>query len=110
MSVKREDNIMGESYEVEHGSFTPLVMTPLGAVGRVASKFYSRLSESMAEKRKEQCSVIRNWMPEKISFATINYVYMCVRSGFTCRSIYPLRNIDLENDPRTSDDHHTSEI
>ena len=27
MSVKREDNIMGESYEVEHGSFTPLVMT-----------------------------------------------------------------------------------
>ena len=110
MSVKRENNIMGESYEVEHGSFTPLVMTVLGGVGREASKLYSRLSESTAEKRKERCSVIRNWMPEKISFAMVNYVYMCVSSGFTCRSIYPLRNIDLENDLRTSDDPHTSDI
>ena len=39
--------------EVEHGSFTPLVMTALGGMGREASKFYSRLSESIAEKRKE---------------------------------------------------------
>ena len=110
MSVKRENNIMGESYEVEHGSFTPLVMTVLAGVGREASKLYSRLSESTAEKHKERCSVIRNWMPEKISFAMVNYVYMCVSSGFTCRSIYPLRNIDLENDLRTSDDPHTSDI
>ena len=29
--------------EVEHDSFTPLVMTALGGMGREASKFYSRL-------------------------------------------------------------------
>ena len=46
-------------YEVEHGSFTPLVMTALGGMGREASKFYSRLSESIAEKRKERYSVIK---------------------------------------------------
>ena len=39
--------------EVEHGSFTPLIMTALGGMGREASKCYSRLSESIAEKRKE---------------------------------------------------------
>ena len=33
--------------EVEHGSFTPLVMTALGGMGREGSKFYSRLSESI---------------------------------------------------------------
>ena len=39
--------------EVEHGSFTLLVMTTLDGMGREASKFYSRLSGSIAEKRKE---------------------------------------------------------
>ena len=45
--------------QVEHGSFTPLVMTALGGMGREASKFYSRLSESIAEKRKERYSAIK---------------------------------------------------
>ena len=48
------------------GSFTPLVMTALGGMGREASKFYSRLSESIAEKRKERYSVIKNWISRKI--------------------------------------------
>ena len=43
--------------EVEHGLFTPLVMTALGGMGREAIKFYFLLSESIAEKRKEQYSV-----------------------------------------------------
>ena len=47
--------------EVEHGSFTSLVMTALSSMGREASKFYSCLSESITEKRKEQYSVIKNW-------------------------------------------------
>ena len=58
--------------EVEHGSFTPLVMRALSGMGRDASKFYSRLSESIAEKRKEQYSVIKNWISQKISFALVN--------------------------------------
>ena len=75
-------------------------MKALGGMGRGASKFYSRLSESIAEKRKERYSVIRNWISRKISFALVNCVYMCVRRS---RSICPLRNIDLANDPRTSE-------
>ena len=86
--------------EVEHGSFTPLVMRALGGIGGEASKFYPRLSESIAEKRKERYSVIKNWISRKISFALVNCVCMCVRGS---RSIYPLREIDLENDPRTSE-------
>ena len=37
-------------------------MTALGGMGREANKFYSRLSESIAKKRKEQYSVIKNWI------------------------------------------------
>ena len=65
-------------------------------MGRDASKLYSRLSESIAEKRKERYSVITNWISRKISFALVNCVCMCVRGS---RSIYSLTDIDLEIDP-----------
>ena len=86
--------------DVEHGSFIPLVMTALGGMGREGSKFYSRLSESNAEKLKKYYMVMKNWILWKISFALANCVSMCVRGS---RSVYPLRDTDLENDPRTSE-------
>ena len=75
-------------------------MTALRGMGKEASKFYSRLSESVAEKRKERYGVIKNWILQKISFALVSWVCMFVRGS---RSIYPLRDIDLENDPRTNE-------
>ena len=65
-------------------------MTALGGMGREASKVYSRLSESIAGKRKERYSVIKNWISRKISFALVNCICMCVRGS---RSIYPLREL-----------------
>ena len=64
-------------------------MTGLGGMGREASECYSRLSESIAEKRKERYSGIK-----------IRCFCMCVRGR---RSVYPLRDTDLENDSRTSE-------
>ena len=75
-------------------------MTALVGMGREASKLYSRLSESIAEKRKECYGVIKNWISRKISFALVNCVFLCVRGS---RSVYPLIDIDLENDSRTSE-------
>ena len=51
--------------EVEHGAFTPLVVTTLGGMGRELSKSYSRLLESIAEKLKKGYSVIKNWISWK---------------------------------------------
>ena len=86
--------------EVEHGSFTPLVTAALGDMGREGNKFYSRLSESIAEKRKGRYSVIKKLdITENINCAGQLWV-LCVRGS---RSDYPLSDIDLENDPRTSE-------
>ena len=46
-------------------------MTASGGMGREASKLYSRLSESIAEKCKERYSV-KKWISRKISFALVN--------------------------------------
>ena len=37
--------------QVEYGTFTPLVMSTTRGMGRESSKFYSRLSELISEKR-----------------------------------------------------------
>ena len=43
--------------EVEHGSFTPIVMSAYGDIGKESNKFYSRLAELLAEKN-QQVSVM----------------------------------------------------
>ena len=75
-------------------------MTAFVGIGRETSKSFSRLLESIAEKRKERYSVIKNWISRKISFVLVICVCMCMRGS---RSVYPLRDIDLENDPCTSE-------
>ena len=37
--------------QIEHGSFTPLIFSTIGGMGREASTFYSKLAEKIAEKR-----------------------------------------------------------
>ena len=44
--------------EVEHGSFTPIVMSAYGDIGKESNKFYSRLAELLAEKKNQQVSVM----------------------------------------------------
>ena len=40
--------------EVEHGSFTPVVMSAYGGIGKEGNKFYSRLAELLVEKKNQQ--------------------------------------------------------
>jgi hypothetical protein len=71
--------------QVEHGSFTPLVMSATGGMGRECHKFYSRLSEIIAEKRGQNYSIIASWIRRKISFSLINSIGLCLRGS---RSVY----------------------
>ena len=63
--------------QVEHGSFTPLVMSAAGGMSRECKHFYRRLSEIIAEKRKQDYSLIRR----KISFSLIESIGMCIRGS-----------------------------
>ena len=74
-------------------------MIVLDDMGMETSKFYSRLSESIAGKQKERSSVMKNWISRKISFALVNCVFMCMRGSIL---VHLLRDIELENDPSTS--------
>ena len=55
--------------QVEHGTFTPLVMSATGGMGRECHKFYSRLSEIVADKRGQNCNVVASWIRRKVCFS-----------------------------------------
>ena len=67
--------------QVEYGTFTPLVMSATGGMGQELSKFYSRLSQLISEKRESSYSIFATWIRRKIMFALIKSVGMCLRGS-----------------------------
>ena len=57
--------------EVEHGSFTPLVMSLSGGCGNAGSVCYKRLASMLAEKWDQPYSSTLAWMRCKLSFALL---------------------------------------
>ena len=55
--------------EVEHATFTPLVLSTTGGMGRAATTFYKRLASMVAEKRDVPYAVTLNWIRCRLSFA-----------------------------------------
>ena len=39
------------SFQIDHGTFTPLVLSVNGSMGRESQKFYLRLAQMISEKR-----------------------------------------------------------
>ena len=48
--------------EVEHGVFTPLVLSTTGGIGREAATFYKRLADEISTKEQKQYSVVMGWI------------------------------------------------
>ena len=67
--------------EVEHGSFTPIVMSAYGGIGKEGNKFYNRLAELLAAKKNQQLSAMTSWIRRKLVFALINSLWMCIRGS-----------------------------
>ena len=61
--------------DVEHGSFTPIVMSALGGMGRESTKFFVRLSEIILENRHQPYSLISAWIRRKLLLLLFASVY-----------------------------------
>ena len=67
--------------EVEHASFSPLVFSLLGGMGKATQTVYKRLASLLSEKKKEPYSKI------------INFIRIHIRFSLLCSPIASLRNI-----------------
>ena len=66
---------------VEHGTFTPLVMSCFGGMGTEATRFYGRLGAKIAEKRDNHMSETLNFIRTKLSFSMLRSGLLCIRGS-----------------------------
>ena len=71
--------------QIEHGSFTPLVMSATGGMDRECKKFYARLAEMISYKRETSYCIIAVWVRRKITFSLIKSIGICLRGS---RSVF----------------------
>ena len=65
--------------EIEHSSFTPLVMSLTGGLGREAQAAYKHLASLLASKRDQPYSVTMGWLRCSLSFALLCSSILCIR-------------------------------
>ena len=80
--------------EVEHGVFTPLVLSTTGGLGSEATTFYKRLADLISSKQQKHYSNVMCWLRCRLSFAILRSAIMCIRGS---RSSYhrPRCEIDI---------------
>ena len=67
--------------EIEHGSFTPIVMSAYGGYGRETERFMSQLIHKISEKKDVPVSSISNYIRTKLSFILVKAQVMCIRGS-----------------------------
>ena len=58
--AKKQQESRRRIIDIEHGTFTPLVLTTGGGMAREATVFYKRLAS--LQKRNEEYSVMMGWL------------------------------------------------
>ena len=102
-SYRRHENEKRRAYEkrvveVEHGSFTPIVLSSTGGWGPSASIMYKRLASLIAMKHAASYSETMRMIRCKIAFSLIDSAVMCLRGA---RSSFhkPVKALDLIDTP-----------
>ena len=73
---KRHENEKRRNYEervreVEHGSFTPLVFSATGGMGKAATVMYQRLASLLSVKRAQSYSKTMSWLRCQLTFSLL---------------------------------------
>lgn len=67
--------------QVDQGTFTPLIFSCLGGIGRESSAMYKRIAVKLSEKRKCDFSTVMNWIRTRLNFSLIRSCLLCVRGS-----------------------------
>ena len=81
---RKHENIKKRAYEqrvreVEHGHFTPVVLSLTGGMGPAATVCYKRLASMLAEKRDQPYSRIVSWLRCSLGFSLLRSAIQCIR-------------------------------
>ena len=63
---------------MENGTFSLLVFSANGGMGRECKTFYKRLSQMIADKRNLQYAMAANYIRAKVSFSLLRSALLCL--------------------------------
>ena len=66
---------------VEHGSFSPIVLSAYGGFGKETDRFIKKLTNKLSEKKEIPCSTMANYIRTKLSFELVRSQVLCVRGS-----------------------------
>ena len=83
--------------EVEHASFTPLVLAATGGLANEATIFYKRLASLIAAKRNNPYNATLSWLRCRLSFSLLRSAIRCIRGArSSCgHTLYSPISLDL---------------
>ena len=87
--------------EVEHGTFTPLVMSLTGGLGNAATVCYKRLASLLCAKWNQPYNSTMAWIRCRLTFSLLRSAIQCIRGarsagGHASREFHPLDLISAE--------------
>ena len=78
---------------VEQGTFTPLIFTTDGAMGRECQKYHKQLAEKISTKNGDRYDEVMRYIKVKTSFLVLKGTLMCLRGSRTIK-----RNVEGGDD------------
>ncbi len=76
-------------FEIEQGTFTPLVFTTTGGMGKECMRYhYSGLAELLAIKRGEDYATTISWIRARTSFTLLRSALTCLRGSRARKIMY----------------------
>ena len=91
--------------EVENATFTPLVFSTTGGMGRAATTFYRRLASLLSEKRGTFYSKTMDWVRCRLNFALLRASIMSIRGARSSRFHPALEGIQEPIDLQLAEGH-----
>ena len=67
--------------EIEHASFTPLVLSATGGMANEATVFYKRLASCLATKWDQPYSSTMSWLRCRLTFSLLRSAIQCIRGA-----------------------------
>ena len=67
--------------DVEHGSFSPIVLSAFGGCGKETERVITKLVQKLSEKKDVPNSVMANYVRTKLSFELVKAQVMCIRGS-----------------------------
>ena len=87
---RKHENIKKRAYEqrvceIEHSSFTPIVLSLTGRLGKAANLCYKRLASMIAAKQDLPYSSTISWICCLLSFSLLRSAIQCIRGARSSR-------------------------